>query len=156
MSAALSRLPPEVRQTFETMTPVGWVPIDTMERVFTEIAVELRTSVRELHVRVAEVSIERTFRTFWRMLLKVTTDRALVSLTPVIFAKSYNRGRLVAEVPEPGRGEIELLDWPDAPEWPIRATRIGIETVLRVAGRTDARVQAERTPTGAKYAATWA
>lgn len=155
VNRALASIPDALGQSFEEITPIGWIPVATLEAVFGAIAAQAGTNVAELHVRVARVSIERTVRTFWRMLLRFTTDQALVSRTQSIFARSYNRGRLEACVPTKGRGEITLHDWPNAPEWPIRATRIGIETVLRLAGRNDVRVTSKRTPTGAEYLATW-
>ena len=139
----------------ETATAIEWMPIVVMEEAFSAIAAEVGTDVASLHERVATVSVERTFRTVWRVLLRLTTDKALVSRTPLVFARSYNRGRLAAEVPRPGRGEITLFDWPNVPAWPQRATRIGIATVLRVAGRSDVRVEMAPTPTGARYVATW-
>jgi hypothetical protein len=87
--------------------------------------------------------------------LRLTTDKALISRTPVIFGKSYDRGRLEADIPKPGHGEILLLDWPDVPPWPLRATRIGVQTVLSIAGRKDVRVECTRTAAGAHYIATW-
>jgi len=62
---------------------------------------------------------------------------------------------LIPRIPEPGRGEVELVDWPDAPEWVLRGAGIGIETVLRAAGRKDVRVAGKRTPQGVEYLATW-
>jgi hypothetical protein len=78
-----------------------------------------------------------------------------VSRTPVIFSKSYNRGRLVASIPSAGRGEVQLVDWADVPDWPLRGTRAGIETGLRIAGRQHVYVECKRTPTGASYLVTW-
>lgn len=152
---AIARLAADVRTRYETATAIEWMPIAVMEEAFSAIADELGTDVASLHERVATVSVERTFRTVWRVLLRLTTDKALVSRTPVVFARSYNRGRLTAEVPRPGRSEITLFDWPNVPAWPQRATRIGIATVLRVAGRSDVRVEMAPTPTGARYVATW-
>lgn len=152
---ALRTVPETTRSLYESATAVGWVPIETMEAVFSAIADRAGLTVAELHERVARQSIERTFRTVWRMLLRLTTDRALVSRAPVIFSKSYNRGRLVAEFPVRGRAEVRLEDWPDVPEWPLRATRIGVETVLRVAGRRRVRVRTTRTEDGALFTAEW-
>jgi hypothetical protein len=126
-----------------------------LEQVFGESARLLERDIADLHTDVARISIERTMRTLWRVLLRLTTDQALVSRTPVIYGKSYNRGRLEAHITESGRAEIRLLDWPAAPEWPLRATKIGIETVLRIAGRQDVRIIYTRTPDGAGYTATW-
>ncbi len=155
VQSALSRVSADNRQRYETLTAVEWVPIEVMETVFVELARDAGVSVGTLHEQVAVISIERTMRTFWRMLLRLTTDRALISRTPVIFSKSYNRGRLEAHIPRPGHGEIVLYDWPDVPPWPVRATRIGVQTVLSIAGRKDVRVQSSRTKTGAHYVASW-
>jgi hypothetical protein len=155
IEVALDRVSASHRRRYEGMLPVGWVPIETMEVVFSAIAAELGTTLSDLHTRVARVSIERTMRTLWRMLLRVTTDNALVSRTPTIFARSYNRGRLQAAIPTQGRAEIILVAWPNAPEWPLRATRIGVETVLRLAGRKSVRVTYDRTDDGAAYVATF-
>src|SRR5690242_15329911 len=87
IAAGLSKAPPRARASYEAMTSVGWVPIDTMETVFSAIAAELDTTVGELHTRVAKISIERTMLTLWRMLLRITTDHALVSRTPTIFGR---------------------------------------------------------------------
>lgn len=152
---ALSELPGDAKEHFRTFTTVEWVPIEVMEAAFAAIARHAGTDVATLHERVARISIERTMRSLWRVLLRFTTDKALISRTPVIFAKSYNRGRLIADIPAPGQGEIELLDWPDAPEWTLRATRIGVATVLGIAGRRDVEVRATRTSGGARYSARW-
>lgn len=155
VAAALERVPVEIRTRYETVTAIEWMPIEVMEAAFAAIAAELGTDVASLHERIATISVERTFRTVWRVLLRLTTDKALVSRTPGVFARSYNRGRLVADIPRPGFGEITLLDWPRVPAWPVRATRIGIATVLRLAGRSDVRVEVATTATGARYVATW-
>lgn len=42
--------------------PLGWVPIDTMETVFSAIAQEVGTSLAELHESVARRRIERKAR----------------------------------------------------------------------------------------------
>ncbi len=152
---ALTRVDAEERHRWESTTPVGWLPLHVLEHVFGEVARDLGRDIGDLHVEVARISIERTMRTLWRLLLRLTSDSALVSRTPLIFAKSYNRGRLEAKMPVGGQAEIQLFDWPDAPEWPLRATRIGIETVLRIAGRKDVRVRCTRTSSGALYAANW-
>ncbi len=155
VTSALASVPQETRDDFENALPVGWVPISSVERAFEAIATAAGRGVEDLHVELARESVERTLKTFWRLLLRVTSDAALISRTPVIYSQSYNRGRIVPTIPSPGRGEIALVDWPDAAAWPIRGTRVGVETVLRLAGRRDVRVEGRRTPTGALYVATW-
>lgn len=151
----LSATAPAERAAVTQSLPGSWVPLDTVERVFAALAHAAERDLASLHVELARLSVERALKTFWRLLLRFTSDEALVSRTPVIFGKAYNRGRIVPSIPAPGRGEIELVDWPDMPDWPIRGTRAGIEAVLRAAGRRDVAVEGRRTATGAVYTATW-
>jgi hypothetical protein len=144
-----------VRAEVEAAQPVGWVPIDAVEQTFEALSAEVGTTVAELHERVARRSIDLTIRKFWRLFLRVTTDSALVSRAPSMFSRSYNRGRLESKVTSSGRGESRLHDWPNAPEWPLRGTRIGIEVSLGIAGRKDVRATCTRTPTGAVFIVTW-
>jgi hypothetical protein len=153
--AALARVPPDARRDFEGVTSIGWIPIASLEAVFGELARGQGQTIAELHENVARISVERTLRTVWRVLLRLTTDAALISRTPVLFARAYNRGKLEARIPTPGRAEVTLSEWPNTPEWTLRATRIGIETVLRVAGRKNVRTVSERRPQGAAFAVTW-
>jgi hypothetical protein len=152
---ALGRVPLPVRSAYENAVPVGWVPLEVVETAFSELAVETGTNIAELHERVARRSIEVTIRRFWRMLLRVTTDSALVSRTPSIFARSYNRGRLESRIASPGRGEVKLFEWPQVPDWPLRGTRVGIEVGLTVAGRRNVQATCTRTATGATFLVTW-
>jgi hypothetical protein len=152
---ALERVPESLRSAYENATPVGWIPLPVVEAAFSELAVEVDTNLAELHERVARRSIELTIRKFWRVLLRVTTDSALVSRTPSIFARSYNRGKLESRVVSPGRGEVKLYDWPQVPDWPLRGTRVGIEVGLTVAGRRNVQATCSRTSTGAVFIVSW-
>jgi hypothetical protein len=155
VARAFGNAEPGARAAVEGALPGGWVPIVSVERAFASIADAAGRDLPGLHLELARISVERALKTFWRMLLRLTSDEALVRRTPIIFGKSYNRGRLEPRIVSPGRGEVRLVDWPHAPDWPVRGTRVGVETVLRVAGRKDVRVETQRTPTGALYIATW-
>lgn len=151
----LSRVSPALRARVAGAVPGEWVPLEAADETFRSIADVAERDWPTLHMQLARHTVERAYRTLWRMLLRVASDSALVSRTPVIFGKSYNRGRLVANVLFPGRGEVELLDWADVPDWPIRGTQAGIETGLRIAGRLNVRVESKRTRTGASFHVTW-
>jgi hypothetical protein len=155
MRAALARVPESVRRDFESITGVGWIPIASMEAVFAEIALQRGQTLAELHEQVARIAVEQTLRTVWRMLLRLTTDNALISRAPSLFARAYNRGRVDASLLASGRGELTLHDWPKAPDWVVRGLRIGTETCLRLAGRSSVRVVSERRPDGAVFHVTW-
>lgn len=151
----MSAIEPRIRAQVADATPGQWIPIVSAEETFRGIAAAAGRDWPTLHGELARHTVERAYRTVWRMLLRLTSDSALVSRTPVIFGKSYNRGRLVASILFPGRGEVELVDWPDVPDWPIRGTQAGIETGLRIAGRRNVRVERKRTRTGASFIVTW-
>ena len=155
LERGLSAVSPAIRTRVAGAVPGEWIPIASAEETFRSIADAAERDWPALHVELARHTVERAYRTLWRMLLRVSTDSALVSRTPVIFGKSYNRGRLVATVLFSGRGEVELLDWADVPDWPIRGTQAGIETGLRIAGRRNVRVESKRTRTGASFHVTW-
>src|SRR5829696_3641612 len=82
VARALERVPSPLRSAYENAVPVGWVPLPVVEITFTELAAEVGSHIAELHERVARRSVELTIRKFWRVLLRVTTDSALVSRTP--------------------------------------------------------------------------
>lgn len=151
----LSAVAPAIRAQVAGAIPGQWVPLVSAEEAFLGIAAAANRDWPTLHAELARHTVERAYRTIWRMLLRLTSDSALVSRTPVIYAKSYNRGRLAATITFPGRGEVELLDWPDVPDWPIRGTAAGLETALRIAGRRNVRVESSRTRTGASFHVTW-
>ncbi len=151
----MSALAPGIRAQVADAIPGQWVPIASAEETFRCIADAANRDWPTLHGELARHTVESAYRTFWRMLFRLTSDSALVSRTPVIYGKSYNRGRLVASILFPGRGEVELLDWADVPDWPIRGTQAGIETGLRIAGRRNVRVESTRTRTGASFIVTW-
>jgi hypothetical protein len=98
---------------------------------------------------------EKTLRTSWRMLLRVTSDRAIMSRAPILYAKWRNIGRLETKVVSHGRVELVLTEWPGMSERNIRSLGITIETVLRLAGRKQIKVLPQSTPDGAKYTVVW-
>ena len=156
VSTGLDEAPAWARDRVLSALPGRWVPIEASELAFGSIARVAGRDLPELHLELARRSVARAVKTFWRVLLHFTSDDALVSRCPVFFGKSYNRGRLTARITAPGRGQVDLLDWPDAPDWPLRGSRAGIETVMTAAGRRDVRVEARRTPEGAVFVITWA
>jgi hypothetical protein len=152
---ALASISPRMREEYVSASPLSWVPIATVEAVYVAMAREAGVDVPSLHREVARKGIEHTLKSMWRLLLRLTSDESLISRTPVIYARGYSRGRLEVTIPRPGRGEIKLMDWPDAPDFTLRGVGVGVETVLVLAGRKDVRVTCERRPHGALLIASW-
>jgi hypothetical protein len=151
---ALDSVPPAFAAEYRRATPLTWVPLRIVNPVIEAMGLTSGRDPLVLQDDVARETLERSLRSIWRVFLRLTSNEALLSRVPAIFAKSFNRGRLVTSFPRPDRARLELLEWPDAPTHVIRTTRVGIEVVFRAAGRANARVALERTADGAIYSAT--
>lgn len=156
LNEAVASLSESQRQEFCEARPASWVPISTIEAFYDALSQRLGRRVAELHREVGRLATERTLKTLWRVFLKFTTDEALITRSPVLFSKSYDRGRVVATITRPGQGQCTLLEWPDVTDFPLRGLCNGITTVLTLAGRknVNARVS-ERTTDHVVIAVTW-
>lgn len=150
LTAALATLQPQMREDFEPVTPMTWVPVDVIHAVVARVAEHVGRPFDDLMDEAVQRAGEKTLRSAWRVLLRVTSDRALLSRAPILYAKWRNIGRLEAKVDEE-RTELMVTEWPGMSERDIRSLRITIETVLRVAGRRQIKVEAQPTPDGATY-----
>jgi len=155
---ALAALSPEERDEYMAVGPDSWLPVHIADEVQRAVAREAGVPVGEFagFVRAfSHRSVERMVSTVWRLLLRFTSDKALVERTPELFAHTYNVGRLTAAVEGPGRGTLVLTDWPDVSDEQMIGTAAGIEAVLQTAGRKNVELRWQRTPDGATYTATW-
>jgi hypothetical protein len=152
---ALSHLPAEDRQQFEQATAVSWIPMSLVGAVVDEIARLAHQDAELLLDEAVRRAVHYTFKTAWRMLLKLTSDEALIARTPIIYAKSRNIGHLKAALKGHGRAELTLSEWPAVSDRHIRTIGIAIQTVLELAGRRNVRIQGQRTLHGAHYVLTW-
>ena len=150
---ALDAVPLELAAEYRRATSLTWVPLRVVEPVIFAMGGASGRDALDLQDEVARVTVERSLRSIWRVFLRLTSTEAILSRMPVIYGKSYNRGRLVAHAPQGDEMIVELVDWASAPAHIVRTTRVGIETTLRSAGRSHAHVQMERTPRGASYIA---
>jgi hypothetical protein len=153
---ALLALDPQARNEVANALSIGWVDIGAYERFYREVARAVGRPLSDLHTEVSRLAVQKTLTTVHRLLLRFTTDQALLSRTPFIYSKTFDRGELRPAIPEPGRAEIEVVGWPGMHEFPLRGLRIGVETVLTVAGRKAVRVKGRTATDGAHLTATWA
>jgi hypothetical protein len=155
LNTALASLPPELQGTFEPVTPMTWVPLDDIYSVVARIAEIAGRGYDELTDEAVERAGEKTLRTAWRILLRVTADRALMTRAPILYSKWRNIGRLETRSAGPGKAELVLTEWPGMSERNIRSLGVTIQTVLRLAGRKQIKVQSQSTSDGAKYTVVW-
>jgi hypothetical protein len=152
---ALASLPDAQRQQLEQAIALSWIPMSLVGAVVDEVA---RLAHRDPELLIDEAvrrAVSYTFKTAWRLLLRVTTDEALIARTPIIYAKSRNVGHLAAALKSHGRAELTLTDWPAVSDRQLRTIGIAVQTVLELAGRRNVRIQGQRTLQGAQYALTW-
>jgi hypothetical protein len=155
VAQALADLPAEARLEIEGVTAASWVPIPAYEAFYAAVAHRGGRDVAELHSAVSRQSVEQAFRTMWRILLRLTSDEALVTRTPLMFTRAYTHGKLTSGISAPGQAHVELSAWPAVPDIVMRGVRVAVETVLHLAGRKNARVVAQRSADGATFRATW-
>src|SRR6185295_121368 len=75
----ISELSPETARAVTEATSTGWVLVAAVDELF---AVAARCTNREasaLHREVGALATERTIRTVWRVLMRLTTDAQLIS-----------------------------------------------------------------------------
>jgi hypothetical protein len=155
VARCIETLPDDFRREMQGVIAGGWVSVRAYDAFYRAFAERVGIDVAELHTETSRQSVERTFKTIWRLLLRLTSDQALLSRTPVLYSRAYTKGKLKAVFAAAGIADIELEGWPDAPDIVLRGTRVAVETVLRLSGRSAVRTTVERAPGGAKVRATW-
>jgi hypothetical protein len=155
VARAMAELSPAARTELESATASSYIPISVYEQFYVAMAQHAGRSLPEFHAEMSRQSVERAFKSIWRVLLRFTSDEALVSRTPLLFTRGYDHGKLTSKITKPGLAELELLGWPDVPDIAIRGLSVAVETVLRLSGRRSVSIVHQRSPDGAKFQATW-
>ena len=155
LTAALAQLPEAMRREYLEATAVSWVACATEYAVHDAIAHAIGEDELQLHDRLLRAAMEKSFKTVWRLLLRFTSDEALIARTPIIYAKTRNVGRLTARSPARNKAEIILSSYPHCGFRDVRAIGVGLEAALRLTGRKDVRLHHTMRPDGALYLAEW-
>jgi len=152
---ALASMSREGREAIELAGPLSWVPLEHVGGFNDAVARAARIDPDPLFERAVRHSTEQNFATVWRVLLRFTTDEALIARTPTMYARARNVGKLEVRSVGKGVAKIELRDFPSVTERNVRGLGISIETVMRMAGRKNARMVGKRVRGGADYDVTW-
>jgi hypothetical protein len=152
---ALGRVSAPIAAAYRELLAVSWIPIADVEVVYRAIAEEAGMPVEELQVATVRRGIEHTVRGAWKMLLRITTDEALIKRTPLIYSRAFNVGTLEAKVMEKGYALLALEGFPTISDFSLLGLSAGIEGVLRSAGRKETTVTFDRTANGARLEARW-
>lgn len=128
---------------WERVTSLEWVELGEVERSVRALAGAVGRDPIALNVEATRLGTEDSFRTIWKVLLRFTSDDALVARSPTLYGRAFNTGALVYEPVTPGQANLRVADWDDPPALHMHGLASGIETMLRLAGRSDARVRYE-------------
>jgi hypothetical protein len=154
VARAIASLPREVTEAYENVG-VGWVPVPVVDAATHAIARQSGWTAERLVRESARQSVETLLRGLWRVMLRFTSDEALMARTPLLYSKTFNAGRLESRFENARHADVTQSGWPGISDLQLLGLATGIETVLRCAGRIDAKVIWKRTPTGASFTATW-
>jgi hypothetical protein len=152
---AIDKLPPEIRREFDMILTTTWVPMEVSDTFHRYVASELGRDPLDVRRELVRTALPRTFKTIWRVLLKFTSDEALVARTPLIYSKTFDRGQFVSRIDRPGIANMRLSGWDEPSDLELVGIGTAVEVVLRLAGRRQPEVKWERVPGGATFIATW-
>ncbi|MEM6958163.1 MAG: hypothetical protein AAF645_20945 [Myxococcota bacterium] len=155
LEAGLRSLDAEDQEHLAGMVSLSWVPVGSVQRYKAAVAERLSMHPDQLQREAVRASIGAMLNTVWRVLLRTVSDSALIKRTPILYGKTFDRGRLSTEAIGSGYASIVLEGWPGIPEYDCLGLATGIEAVLQYAGRHDARLTWKRTSTQVRFTARW-
>lgn len=153
--AALASVSRSSRDLFVDAATHAWVPTSAINEVIDAVERQTGMHADEIVTRAARMSTERTLSTVWRVLLRITTDQAIIARTPLLWQRTRNIGSLAVTSHGEGVAVLELTGWPSMARRSALILSVNIETVLRCAGRQDVEVAWARTDSGARYHVSW-
>lgn len=158
--AAIASLPAKTVEQFHALVPVAWMECSVADEIFAAIAKQAGRDLEEMFPAVIERGVTRTLTTVWSPLLRLLSDKAIVTRAPRIFAKSYTRGRLEVTLgPRQDDGTrtaaFDLHDWPGVPKFRLLAVAAGVRAGLNKSGRNVLSIEHARTDDGARFSVTW-
>ncbi len=153
--SAFQTLERPVRDEIAELLPGGWCATETARALKNAIAVQVGKDVLVVQRRVVRLGVERTLTTLWRFFVRHVSDESILKRAPTLYSRSFNRGRLELVSFRPGEAELDLHGWPDIPEFDLVGLTAGIEAVLAVTGRRDARTNTARKGATVRLRVTW-
>lgn len=152
---ARTSLTSEQQERLAATVPSAWIAVADTDALYAAIADEAGCDLLELYPTIVREGLESTLRSVWKVLLRVTTPRALLMRAPLVYRRSHSVGTMTPRVLGKGKAEAVLTDWPQISKLRLVGLATGIETLLAVAGRRDCCVGHERTPEGATFRVSW-
>jgi hypothetical protein len=155
VARAEASLPAPLREELTALTPGGWMSLDAPRELKNAVAALVGIEPMEFQRLIVARAVERTLTTIWRFLLRQLGDDALAKRTPLIYARSFNRGTLTMKSTSDGSVELELSGWSRIPEYDLVGLMMGVQKVLELAGRKEVKVTATRRSPVVHIHGTW-
>jgi hypothetical protein len=150
VARAVASLPNALRASYEDATLLSRVPQEAVREVTRRVADELAMDPVSLAERVVSDSVSGLCAGPWNILLRLTSDEALVSRAATIFQRAFDAGMIETRLVSEGDVELTLRGWPGADEMDLASLSAGIRATLASVGRAG-RVERSRTSDGALY-----
>jgi hypothetical protein len=135
LEAVIAALPDDRRKEYEGLTLLSWCRHTTATEVVVRVGEAIGKRPEAFQAEVVRTGVERLFGGIWKVLLRLSSDDALIKRSALLYSKACDRGRMSAESLRAGHVRLTLSEWPDIPDLGIIALAAGIESVMRVVGR---------------------
>jgi hypothetical protein len=155
LTTARATLPTERQRDLDALTPISWVDVHLARDLKNAVALGLGRDPIEFQRWVVHAAVGHTIHKFWRILLARVWDGAIVTRTPVIYAKTFDRGVLCVASYGDRAADLVLTGWSTMPEYDAIGLSAGIEAVLEYSGRKNARVRFARKDDAVTFHLTW-
>lgn len=153
---AMARVPAADRDHYLGASSMSWVRVAAIHEVLAACAAETKVDPREMNRTLTRAVTDQHFRGPWKIFFRFTTDEALLSRGPVMYGKTYSRGRMVIETLANGRIVFDVVDYPNVDELVVlEGLAVATEQALVVAGRKNPTMTVRPTRDGGHFEGTW-
>lgn len=80
---ALASLTKEEQDILESAVPAAWIPVCVVDGCYEAIARCAGRELKSFYPQVVRLGVSQTLRSVWKVLIRLTTDRALLSRASV-------------------------------------------------------------------------
>lgn len=147
---ALGNIDPARREEYESLQLLGWCRASTATAVTKAVAIEAGEDPAEFVHSVVKAGFGVVLRTLWRVLMRFSSNEALVRRAGTLYSKAVNKGTMRARQIVPGKVELTMSGWPEADDLDLIALHAGVEAAL-LAVRREVVVSHHRTQQGARF-----
>lgn len=149
VAAAIDALSPAMGQEYRDASVLSWVSQPAVREVTREVARRAGLSGEALAERIVRDSVLELCRGPWNVLLRLTSDEALIERAAALFARSFDAGRIRAQR-SADTVELVLEGWPRPDRMDLVSIRAGISATLEAVGRR-AEIELTPQPSGARF-----